>query len=111
MEWNGIEWGGTDNLPHFFLLILRAFESFFGAVEFNSGVEVRSYALPIFQMKLQTVYALYFGRTSQSPTATLIPLIPAQSSLGADILVYWIGKIVRTCAPGVRSLKIFVKVI
>ena len=22
------------------------------------------------------------------------------SSLGADILVYWIGKIVRTCAPG-----------
>ena len=25
---------------------------------------------------------------------------PAQSSLGADILVYWIGKIVRTCAPG-----------
>ena len=24
---------------------------------------------------------------------------PAQSSLGADILVYWIGKIVRTCAP------------
>ena len=25
---------------------------------------------------------------------------PAQSSLGPDILVYWIGKIVRTCAPG-----------
>ena len=25
---------------------------------------------------------------------------PAQSSLGADILVYWIGKIVRTCVPG-----------
>ena len=25
---------------------------------------------------------------------------PAQSSLGADIQVYWIGKIVRTCAPG-----------
>ena len=25
---------------------------------------------------------------------------PAQSSLGADILVYWIGKIVRTCASG-----------
>ena len=25
---------------------------------------------------------------------------PAQSSLGANILVYWIGKIVRTCAPG-----------
>ena len=25
---------------------------------------------------------------------------PAQSSLGADILVYWIGKIVRTYAPG-----------
>ena len=24
----------------------------------------------------------------------------AQSSLGADILVHWIGKIVRTCAPG-----------
>ena len=80
MEWNGIEWGGTDNLPHFFLLILRASESFVffflfiffffffflgggGAVEFNSGVEVRSYALPVFQMKLQTVCALYFGRT------------------------------------------------
>ena len=28
------------------------------------------------------------------------PYFPAQSSLGADILVYWIGKIVRTCAPG-----------
>ena len=54
MEWNGIEWGGTDNLPHFFLLILGASESFFGAAEFNSGVEVRSYALPVFQMKLQT---------------------------------------------------------
>ena len=26
--------------------------------------------------------------------------LPAQSSLGADILVYWIGKMVRTCAPG-----------
>ena len=72
MEWNGIEWDGTDNLPHFFLLILRASESFFffflgggggGAVEFNSGVEVRSYALPVFQMKLQTVCPLYFGRT------------------------------------------------
>ena len=25
---------------------------------------------------------------------------PAQSSLGADILVYWIGKIVRTRVPG-----------
>ena len=61
MEWNGIDRGGTDNLPHFFLLILVASESFFflggggGAVEFNSGVEVRSYALPVFQMKLQTV--------------------------------------------------------
>ena len=64
MEWNGIEWSGTDNLPHFFLLILGASESFFfffcfffgggGAVEFKSGVEVRSYALPVFQMKLQT---------------------------------------------------------
>ena len=79
MEWNGIEWGGTDNLPHFFLLILMAslsFVCFFffffffffwggggGAVEFNSGVEVRSYALPVFQMKLQTVCPLYFGRT------------------------------------------------
>ena len=75
MEWNGIEWGGTDNLPHFFLLLLRASESFSffffffwgggggGAVEFNSGVEVRSYALPVFQMKLQTVCPLYFGRT------------------------------------------------
>ena len=30
---------------------------------------------------------------------------PAQSSLGAVILVYWIGKIVRTCAPsGSRDL-------
>ena len=29
MEWNGIEWGGTYNLPHFFLLILRASECFF----------------------------------------------------------------------------------
>ena len=55
MEWNGIEWGGTDNPPHFFLLILRASESFFvffclgggGGVEFNSEVEVRSYALPV----------------------------------------------------------------
>ena len=54
------------------LLILRASESFFsffffffagGGVEFNSGVEVRSYALPVFQMKLQTVCPLYFGRT------------------------------------------------
>ena len=25
---------------------------------------------------------------------------PAQSSLGADILVYWIGKLVQTCASG-----------
>ena len=25
---------------------------------------------------------------------------PAQNTLGADILVYWIGKIVRTCAAG-----------
>ena len=72
MEWYGIEWGGTYNLPHFFLLILRASESFFflawgggggGGVEFNSGVEVRSYALPVFQMELQTVCLLYFGRT------------------------------------------------
>ena len=38
MEWNGIEWGGTDNLPHFFLLILGACESYFRALEFNSGV-------------------------------------------------------------------------
>ena len=67
MEWNGIEWGDTDNLPHFFLLILGASGSFFrgggGAVEFNSGVEVRSYALPVFQMKLQTVCPLYFCQT------------------------------------------------
>ena len=27
-------------------------------------------------------------------------IFPAQSSLGAAILVYWIGKIVRTCTPG-----------
>ena len=27
-------------------------------------------------------------------------IFTAQSSLGADILVYWIGKIVRTCASG-----------
>ena len=33
--------------------------------------------------------------TLQSPTATLIPYFPAQSSL-----VCWIGKIVWTCAPG-----------
>ena len=78
MEWNGIECGSTDNLAHFFLLILRASESFFFffffffggggwgggvGVEFNSGVEVRSYALPVFQMKLQTVCPLYLGRT------------------------------------------------
>ena len=63
-------WGGTYNLAHFFLLILRASESFFfffffagGVVEFNSGVEVRSHALPVFQMKLQTVCPLYFGQT------------------------------------------------
>ena len=41
----------------------------------------------------------------QSPTATLISLFPAQSTLGANILVYWIGKIVRTCAAsGNRNL-------
>ena len=38
--------------------------------------------------------------TLQSPTATLIPLYPAQSTLGADILVNWIGKIVRICSAG-----------
>ena len=38
--------------------------------------------------------------TLQSPSATLIPVFSAQSSLDADILVYWIGKIVRTCVPG-----------
>ena len=38
--------------------------------------------------------------TLQSLTATLIPLFPAQSTLGTDILVYWIGKIVRTYAAG-----------
>ena len=32
-------------------------------VEFISGLEVRSYALPVFQTKLQTVCPLYFGRT------------------------------------------------
>ena len=43
--------------------------------------------------------------TLQSPTATLIPLFPAQSTLGADILVSWIGKIVRTsAADGSRTL-------
>ena len=35
--------------------------------------------------------------TLQSPTATLTLF---SSSLGADILVYWIGKIVWTCGPG-----------
>ena len=35
-----------------------------------------------------------------SDTAITDRYFPAQSSLGADILVYWIGKIVRTCAPG-----------
>ena len=42
--------------------------------------------------------------TLQSPTATLIPLFPAQSTLGADILVSWIGKIVRaSAADGSRT--------
>ena len=54
MEWNEIELGGPDYLPHFFLLILGASESFLWALVVNSGVEVRSYALPVFQMKLQT---------------------------------------------------------
>ena len=36
--------------------------------------------------------------TLQSPTAT--HYFPGQSTLGADILVYWIGKIVPTCAAG-----------
>ena len=68
MEWNGIEWGGTDNLPHFFLLILGASESFFEALEFNSGVAgsiLRSFGLsdetsnrgPV------SVCSLYFGQT------------------------------------------------
>ena len=38
--------------------------------------------------------------TLQSPTATLIPLFSSSELTGCDILVYWIGKIVRTCAPG-----------
>ena len=68
MEWNGIEWGGTDNLPHFFLLILGASESYFWALEFNSRVAssiLRSSGLsdetanrgPV------SVCPLYFGRT------------------------------------------------
>ena len=66
MEWNRI--GGTDNLPHFFLLILGASESYFWALEFNSGVAgsiLRSSGLsdetsnrgPV------SVCPLYFGRT------------------------------------------------
>ena len=39
-----------------------------------------------------------FSDTADRHSDTTI--FPAQSSLGADILVYWIGKIVRTCAPG-----------
>ena len=38
--------------------------------------------------------------TLQSPTAILIRLFPGQSTLNADIMVCWIGKIVRTCAAG-----------
>ena len=34
----------------------------------------------------------------QSPIATLIPLYPSLSTLSGDILAYWIGKIVWTCA-------------
>ena len=35
-------------------------------------------------------------------TATLIPLFPVQSSLGADILVYWIGKSVIFFFPIIK---------
>ena len=38
--------------------------------------------------------------TLQSPPPLWYHYFPAQSSLGADILVYWIGKMVWTCAPG-----------
>ena len=50
---------------------------------------------------LQVWYGICYRRCSvtlQSPTATQIPLFPTQSTLGADILVFWIGKIVQTCA-------------
>ena len=68
MKWTGIEWGGTDNLPHFFQLILGASESYFWALEFNSGVAgsiLRSSGLsdetsnrgPV------SVCPLYFGQT------------------------------------------------
>ena len=41
-----------------------------------------------------------FSDTAITDSHSDTTLFPAQSTLGADILVYWIGKIVRTCAPG-----------
>ena len=41
-----------------------------------------------------------FSDTAFTDRHSDTPIFSAQSSLGADILVYWIGKIVRTCAPG-----------
>ena len=38
--------------------------------------------------------------TLQSPTATLIPLFSSSELTRADILVCWLGTIVRTCVPG-----------
>ena len=60
--------GGSDNLPHFFLLILGASEWYFWALEFNLGVagsilcssslsDETSNRGPV------SVYPLYFGRT------------------------------------------------
>ena len=41
-----------------------------------------------------------FSDTANHRPPLFYHCFPAQSSLGADILVYWIEKIVRTCAPG-----------
>ena len=41
-----------------------------------------------------------FSDTAVTDRHSDTTFFPAQSSPGADILVYWIGKIVRTCAPG-----------
>ena len=40
------------------------------------------------------------GDTAITDRHSNTTIFPAQSSLGADILFYWIVKIVRTCAPG-----------
>ena len=40
-----------------------------------------------------------FSDTAITASHSHTTIFPAQSSLGADILVYWIRKIVRTCGP------------